>query len=164
MPQQQMLRVMANPYAAELDHEGRCHGHLQHEPDVVNGDASLRFIGCRVVAVELRKADPKIQLSDDHDHAWMYDVEPTSVPLTAYYLRALRHLDIFPADAESHALAFGGPGGFIDPVARIAQLARERKMRPEPAKDWGPILDAADSKAASASRSPRASTSTSAEK
>lgn len=130
-----VLRALANPFAADLDHKGRPHGHIQYEPDVVNGDVSLRWVGCRLVATKVRDANPARQVTEDHDHEWLYDHEPVSLPVTAYYLKAIQCGDLLAADEATHALAFGGPQGFVDPIKRLAQFAKERSAVPSHAAD-----------------------------
>lgn len=144
MPKQKLLKVLANPYASDVDSEGRLHAHLQYEPNVVSGDASLRWVGCRVVATkrdgEARQYPVLSKSFDDYDHAWVYDTSPVSVPPSAYYLMAIRHGDLLVADLESYKVAYGGAHGFVDPYLRLAQYAAERGVIPEPAKDWEAIL------------------------
>lgn len=131
----QMIKVFANPFAAELDHEDRPHGHIQYEPDLVNGDPQLRWVGCHLIATEVQKADRNKQQVAVHDHVWEYDHEPTSLPLTAYYLSALREhghhgAALLPADAETYALVHGTTKGFREPHHRLHQYVQERKATP----------------------------------
>lgn len=141
MPAPRTMRVVCNPYAAPADHEGRLHAHFQFEPNLRGGDVDLRWIGCRLQAKTLVKADPKTQTLAQHDHAWVYDPAPVTVPVRAYYLRALARRELLAADIATHALAFGTKSGFVDPHARLAQYARERGVVPEPADTWRPLLD-----------------------
>ncbi len=142
-----MLRVLPNPYAADTDHYGRLHAHTQYEPNLVSGDSGLRWIGCRITATQTREANLAAQMADDWDHEWSYDTEPTAVPVTAYYLRALQHGDLIAGDLETHTLAFGGPKGFIEPHKRFAQLAKERGVVPEPSDRWNQFIALAPSDA-----------------
>lgn len=135
------LRVLSNPYSADVDHEGRLHAHVSYEPDWRTfADVGIRYIGCRLAAKKLRDADPTRQLTEDWDHWVEYSPEVTVLPVTAYYLRLLMHRDILPADAETHALAFGSSGGFVDPMKRLAQFAQERGVIPAPQDVWEPLL------------------------
>lgn len=137
-----LLKVLANPYVADLDHLGRCHGHVQYEPDPVNGDASLRWVGCRLVATMARENKKSLVpgWGDDYDHVWFYSAEPATVPDTAYYLMQIRHGALIPADRASHMAAFGGPDGFIEPMRKLAQFAKERGACPEPVDTWKTLL------------------------
>lgn len=142
MPKTRILRVLPNPYSAH-DHEGRPSGRLQYEPDLRYGDAGLRYVGARIVATKVRDADPRLGITEDHEHCVHFATEPVSVPCSAYYLVALRHRDLLPADAETHEIVFGSKAGFRDPIERLAQYAAERGCVPEPTEEWTKLLGAA---------------------
>ena len=135
------IRVHSNPFCSELDHEGRAHGRLIVEGHQANQGIPPRYVGARLLASSLGYAnsDPKAAMSfTNHHHDDMvieYDPEPTTVPMTAYYLRAIREhghhgAALFLADEESHKAVHGSTAGHRHPHARIAQLAQERCATP----------------------------------
>lgn len=150
MPKQTVLRVFANPFCAEIDGEGRAHGHVRYEPsgNGGNGDAHLPFLGCHLIATPRKAGDggvpePGSKLhhvvkagdSTDYDHVWEYDTEPTTVPLTRYYLDLCRQhghhgAALLCADLETHMLVFGTREGFHDPRARLHRYVMERSATP----------------------------------
>lgn len=130
MPQKATLKVFANPFVCELDHEGRAHGRLAYEPNIAQGDAHLRWVGCRVKATLLRKQNTNDSVRELHDHWVEYATEPTLLEESEYYRRAIREGALFAVDVDTHARAFGTRDGFVDPRKRLAQLASERKAIP----------------------------------
>jgi len=132
-----LIRVYANPFGAEADHEGRTHCHVHYEPRH-NDDAPMRFVACRLIATQTQVADRrdvKGPWEDDFDHVWEYDTEPTIVPLTAYYMAHLRQCGahgpaLLPADRETWALVHGDAKSFRDPKAALAQFHIERGHAP----------------------------------
>lgn len=140
MNEPKLILVYANPYT-HVDHMGRPNGHLQYEPDLVNGDPHLRWVGCRVVATQTRKPEPLKGVREAHDHSWEYASDPTVLPQSAYYQRALQHHDLLPADLETWEYAFGSKEGYIDARARLGQLAAERDAIPTLARTQA-VLDA----------------------
>jgi hypothetical protein len=136
MPKREMLTVVANPFSAELDHEGRPHGRLQYEPNPNVKTASLDFVGCRLVAtlVEAGK-NGKPGVYDTHVE---YSRTPVQVQRTAYYmkhgLKAHGHHGpaLLPADLATFIAVHGQANAsrYRDPLARLAQLAAEREAVP----------------------------------
>jgi len=141
MPRKVTLNVHPNPFCADVDHEGRLCGRVQYEPNP-KGDAGLMLIGALLTSTMLHEGDgPEGKTSvtgrpRDDDHVWTYETEPVLVDCTAYYLQQIQKRTLFPADARTHAIAFGSEKGFIDPYVRIAQLAAERKVWPSPEDKW----------------------------
>jgi len=128
-----LLKVFANPFGQGThchDHLGRAHHRVQYEPDPVRGDPDLLFVGCRILATETKKADPKWRTKAEHDHSVEYATEPTTVAASAYYMRALAGWDLIPADPETHEYAFGSKDGFEDPIAKLKRMSEERKCVP----------------------------------
>lgn len=128
-----LLKVYANPFGQGThchDHLGRAHHRVLYEPDVVRGDAGLRWVGCRIVAVETKKADSVWKLKAEHDHSFEYSTEPATLAATAYYMRALQHHDLIAADVETYVYAFGTTEGFEDPKSRLRRLSDERECVP----------------------------------
>lgn len=140
MRQLKLLRVMANPFCCDLDHEGRTHGQIVYEPDLRNGDAQLRHVGCKVQATQIRSGDPREQIQDDWDHVWVYSTEPVVVADTAYYRTQLQHHTLLAADEATQKAAFGTAAGFVDPLKRLAQYVVERGAYPEPVEAWTALL------------------------
>lgn len=150
MPKQVVLRVFANPFCAESDVENRLHGHVRHEPsgNGGSGDAHLPFLGCHLISTPKKAGDAGVPepgsklhhvvaMGDqaDYDHVWEYDTEPTTVPLTRYYLDLCRQhghhgAALLCADIETHRLVFGTSEGFHDPRARLHRLVGERSATP----------------------------------
>jgi hypothetical protein len=150
MPKQVVLRVFANPFCAGLDHEGRPHGHVRHEPPRDGGSATAQppFLGCHLIATPKRAGDAgvpapgtklhhvmKVGDQSDYDHVWEYETEPTIVPLTPYYLSLLRQhgehgAALLCADLQTHAIVFGTREGFHPPQARLHRYVMERGATP----------------------------------
>lgn len=155
MPRQQPLKVFVNPYCAELDPEGRPHGHVRYEPPKGARRGGLNIVppllGCHLLATPVESgedgapADEGLKLHQvlkhaalsqaDWDHVFEYDTEPTTIPYTAYYRDLLiRHGHhgpaLLPADEASYAIVHGTKAGFRDPRARLHQYAVERGAIP----------------------------------
>lgn len=151
MPKPVFLSVFANGYCAPEDHEGRVHGHIQYQPSGKQSDASLPFVGCHLIATAKASGEegvpaPGTKLhhvvktghadAADWDHIWEYDTEPTKVPLTPYYLHALRSNGhhgpaLLPADEKTYLLVHGTKEGWRPAQARLHQYAVERGMIPQ---------------------------------
>ena len=123
MPQPKTLRVFPNPY--HLDHEGRPSGAYPYEPDLVNGDTQLRYVGATRKSTPIGAPRPILGISKEleqpHDHTWEYSREPTTVPSTDYYHRGIRTGDLIAADLESWKLAGCDPKKFVEPEVALAK-------------------------------------------
>jgi len=131
MAKQALLKVWANPFHGDgPDHEGRCHARLPYEPNPRDqGEGTIgRWVGCRLVTTELRKADDNLGIRADHDHAVEYAPEASVVEDTPYYRKALREHALFAADEVTQATVFGTK--FRDPLIRMARLSDERSLTP----------------------------------
>lgn len=130
MPKQALLKVWPNPFHGEPDHEGRCHARLPYEPNPRDQGAAVvgRWVGCRLVTTELRKANDNEGIRAIHDHAIEYALEASLVEDTPYYRKALRDHALFAADAATQTAVVGT--AFRDPILRMARLAEERDLVP----------------------------------
>jgi hypothetical protein len=114
------LLVFANPYG-QLDHEGRPACAVQYEPDVINGDASLRYVGAVRSATEIAAAKPALGILAQHDLTWEFSTEPTVVASTHYYHSALRHGDLVAANPETWKAAGLPADAYVDPKIKLAR-------------------------------------------
>lgn len=153
MPKAKLLKVFANPFAAEIDHEGRPCGAVKYaEKDhkSVHGQQP-RFVGVKLVEVRKNEGpegetpdqsggvvhaiNPHLDVSD-WNHEWEYDTEPSVVPLNRYYMDALTVCGhhgpgLLPADVDTYFHVHGTREGFRDPRARLHQFVVERKAHAE---------------------------------
>lgn len=152
MPEIQMLKVLANPFGAGLDHEGRTCCAVKYEPANAASDAHLPFLGVHLKATAKAPGDPRVPapgtlvhhivragVSKEHlvdwDHVWEYETEPTSVPDTRYYRDLLTQCGhhgpaLLPADEATYRIVHGTLTGYRDARARLHQYVTERGATP----------------------------------
>lgn len=117
MPKPRMLRVWPNPFSA-IDHEGRPAGVVSLEPvgDGITVFDDRRFVGC-VLKSKVTKKVPRGSAQQNEQDTWFeYDKEPTTVPLTPYYVRAVRTGELVCADeasAQKAGVKFADPAKFL---------------------------------------------------
>lgn len=114
------LRVLPNPYLG-WGRTGEPSSAIPYEPDLVNGDTHVRYVGATPQWTEIRKAVPRSRIEADHHMRFDYQVDaPTVVDNTDYYRRFIRSGELVAADLETWKLAGGDPKDFTEPKAYLA--------------------------------------------
>ena len=145
MPRLPMIRVLANPYA-HLDHEGRPAGVVMLDPvehHAYGGDGEARrFVGAAIdlskTEVYQRAAASSAQ-SDLQDTVFAFSGDVQDLPMTQYYLSAIRSGELLAADeatAEHAGIEFHEPYAALD-TAKKTSLERWKAERPKRAlPEW----------------------------
>lgn len=112
------LRVMPNPFAAPLDHEGRPCAAVQYDPQHSH---FVRHIGAQRVETitEKRKGRPdKIVVT------WTFDVSPVDIEDTQFHRDRIASGELLAADAETSKRV--GLKIHADPLERLRVACAER--------------------------------------
>lgn len=121
------LSVHCNPWHA-LDHEGRPAGRFPKER---SRETVLHqgYVAVECVASAPEKLPPGHQGTPHQDTCWHFSREAVEVPATKYYLDALKHREILPADEKTAKLALGPLATFrpLDIVLEEEKLAAYAK-------------------------------------
>lgn len=113
------LRVVANPFATPLDHEGRPCAAVQYDPQ---HSAFVRHIGAeRVEVVEDKRAPAR---PDRVRVSWRFDLEPLPIEDTGHHRAFIASGELLAADAETAKRA--GLKLHVDPLERLKQACAER--------------------------------------
>lgn len=118
MPQHSdpVLRVIANPFCAPLDHKGMPCGLLQFDP--VHAKGLPRYVGARIDRELLAKRPAFGPQKSLYRTTVKYDLTPQQIVDTAYHRDAVRMGQLFAADADTARRA--GIKDFEDPKALMA--------------------------------------------
>lgn len=121
MPSAKTLRVYANPWHA-LDSEGRPAGACACDPDYHT--PARKFVGATLEAKETRKAVPAKGITARHDITYAFSTEAQEIPLTVYYLEAVKRGELIAADEASAKACGFAPDTFKDPAVCLAEERR----------------------------------------
>lgn len=115
------LRVVANPFAAPLDHLGRPCAAVRYDP---TKSPHVSYIGAQRVAKVVEKRPAGGARSDREAVTWLFDVAPVSIEDTAYHRERIAAGELLPADAETAKRC--GAKVFADPNERLKVACAER--------------------------------------
>lgn len=115
------LRVVANPFAAPLDHLGRPCAAVRYDP---TRSPHVAYIGAQRVAAVAEKRPAGGARSDRVAVTWLFDVAPVSIEDTAYHRERIAAGELLPADAETAKRL--GLKMHVDPNERLKVACAER--------------------------------------
>lgn len=121
MPSAKTLRVYANPYL-HLDHEGQPAGACPCDPD--EHTPERRFVGAKLKADLIRKADKSKGISAKHRISFEFSDEAQTVPDTAYYRAAVNSGELIAADLDTAKACGFVEKSFRDPKAVLADAKK----------------------------------------
>lgn len=115
------LSVVANPFAAPLDHLGRPCAAVRYDP---TKSPHVSYIGAQRVAKVVEKRPAGGARSDREAVTWLFDVAPVSIEDTAYHRERIAAGELLPADAETAKRI--GAKVFVDPNERLKVACAKR--------------------------------------
>jgi hypothetical protein len=116
------LRVVPNPFAAPLDHEGRPCGAVQYDPE---HSRFVRYIGATRADEVLEKRPANDLRGHRVDVRWVFDLAPVDIEDTNYHRGMIASGELFAADEST---AKRGGLKVLAPFADALRVARSKAI------------------------------------